>query len=271
MDATAAKIIPIHQWTYTGDKVLLVKCVDRGGKSHNGFQWPKSGTVTTPNFAPDNECETGGLFGWAWGLNIGGGKEPNYSGDWIVFAAPPESVFDIGGEKAKAGPSAEVVYYGTWFGALELTREGRAAWFDQYLAAKISRAATEHATGWSGAASATGGRGAASATGWSGAASATGESGAASATGGRGAASATGWRGAASATGGRGIAAITGNNANIEVGPDDIGAVTSDSFTWIVHLGAIVLHRWRTGHALLTTDGLSEGQVVKVACGEIQK
>ena len=244
MDATAAKIIPIHQWTYTGDKVLLVKCVDRGGKSHNGFQWPKSGTVTTPNFAPDNECETGGLFGWAWGLNIGGGKEPNYSGDWIVFAAPPESVFDIGGEKAKAGPSAEVVYYGTWFGALELTREGRAAWFDQYLAAKISRAATEHATGWSGAASATGGRGAASA---------------------------TGWRGAASATGGRGIAAITGNNANIEVGPDDIGAVTSDSFTWIVHLGAIVLHRWRTGHALLTTDGLSEGQVVKVACGEIQK
>ena len=226
MDATAAKIIPIHQWTYTGDKVLLVKCVDRGGKSHNGFQWPKSGTVTTPNFAPDNECETGGLFGWAWGLNIGGGKEPNYSGDWIVFAAPPESVFDIGGEKAKAGPSAEVVYYGTWFGALELTREGRAAWFDQYLAAKISRAATEHATGESGA---------------------------------------------ASATGGRGIAAITGNNANIEVGPDDIGAVTSDSFTWIVHLGAIVLHRWRTGHALLTTDGLSEGQVVKVACGEIQK
>ena len=235
MDATAAKIIPIHQWTYTGDKVLLVKCVDRGGKSHNGFQWPKSGTVTTPNFAPDNECETGGLFGWAWGLNIGGGKEPNYSGDWIVFAAPPESVFDIGGEKAKAGPSAEVVYYGTWFGALELTREGRAAWFDQYLAAKISRAATEHATGESGAASATGGSG------------------------------------AASATGGRGIAAITGNNANIEVGPDDIGAVTSDSFTWIVHLGAIVLHRWRTGHALLTTDGLSEGQVVKVACGEIQK
>jgi hypothetical protein len=317
-----ADYTPIHQWTHDGSKVLLVKCVDKGGKSHGDFQWVKSGPTICPRCVTadgkknardgaGDKCKTGGLFGWAWGLNLGGGKDPNYQADWLVFAADPLDVIDLG-DKCKVIGECEVVYYGEWLGALLFTVAGREAW----IAHRCAAADTEHdtgwsgaasatggrgaasatgesgaasatgesgaasATGWSGAASATGGRGAASATGWSGAASATGESGAASATGesgaasatgGRGAASATGWRGAASATGGRGAAALTGVYGTLEIGPNDAGVCTADEFTWLVHLGAIVLHRWEHGHALLTTDGLNEGEKVYVSKGKVTR
>ena len=42
---------PIHQWTHDADRVLLVKCVNKGGVSHGGFQWPQSGEVVTPNWS----------------------------------------------------------------------------------------------------------------------------------------------------------------------------------------------------------------------------
>jgi hypothetical protein len=158
------QLIPIHQWTHKGDKVLLVKCVDRDGKGHKGFQWPKSGTVRPDYCSMEPNCDSGGLFGWAWGLNIGGGKDPDYHGCWIVLAAAPALVVEVGSEKHKAAGEAEVVYYGDWAGAMSFTLEGRMAWFDQK-----TNGATDKATGWSGAASATG---------WSGAACLTGEDGA---------------------------------------------------------------------------------------------
>ena len=255
---------PIHQWTNSGEKVLLVKCVDKQGRSHNNFQWPSSGEVITPNWSPEPTCESGGLFGWPWGLNLGEGKSQDYSGTWIVFAAVPANVIDLGG-KAKAGPSAEVLYYGDWQGALEFTRSGREAWLEHTFEAVRKKAAESKET------SSTGECGAASSTGWSGAASSTGWSGAASSTGECGAASSTGSRGAASSTGECGAACITGNDSTLEVGPEAAGVCTAESFTWLVHLGAVVLHRWKGGHKLLTTDGLNEGDRLTVICGEIQK
>ena len=151
-----AKVIPIHQWTHDGDKVLLVKCVPKGGKSTNDFQWPKSGPVESPNWSREPTCDSGGLFGWPWGVGIGGGKDPDYQGDWIVFAAKPEDVIDLG-DKAKAN-SAEVIYYGDWWGALLKIDAGRMAWTIQ---AADGNAA---ATGERGSAAATGGSSIAAAT-----------------------------------------------------------------------------------------------------------
>ena len=71
--------IPLHQWTDASGRVLLVKCVERGGKSHNGFQWPKSGTVMTPNWSKDATCESGGLFVLAVGHEPGRRKRSRLS------------------------------------------------------------------------------------------------------------------------------------------------------------------------------------------------
>src|SRR5204862_300280 len=151
-------------------------------------------------------------------------KHPDYSGIWIVFAAPPEQVvlIDDGSTDSKAKVAAatadevraEVLFYGSWPGAMEFTRSGRIAW--NLAAAK-------------GAASATGWRGAASATGW------------------RGAASATGERGAASATGESGAACLTGEFGKIEVGEHALGALTAREWYWLVRAGAVVACRWQDG------------------------
>ncbi len=177
-----------------------------------------------------------GLHGWAWGIGIGGGKEPDWNGVWIVFSAAPEEITHISGgggqEKAKRGTIEFVSAPGDWQAATNFILAGQIAWIEHAssgaasatgesgaasatgesgAASATGESGAASATGESGAASATGYRGAASATGHSGAASATGESGAASATGYRGAASATGYRGAASATGYRGAASATGH------------------------------------------------------------
>lgn len=64
------KFTPIHKWTDGGDRVLIVKCVEKGGVGYGGFQWPKSGKVQPANCSTKPDCDSGGLFGWAWGLNI---------------------------------------------------------------------------------------------------------------------------------------------------------------------------------------------------------
>ena len=126
--------IPVHQWTHDGKEVLLVKCVGVDGKSYGGFQWPQSGIVETPaSRQPD--CNSDGLFGWPWGVNLGGGIDPDYGGKWIVFSAPPENVILIDNEKAKVAPKegetiarATVLFYGSWFEALRYCALGREAW-----------------------------------------------------------------------------------------------------------------------------------------------
>jgi hypothetical protein len=282
-----ARTIPIHQWTHTGTKVRILKCVDEDGRGYGGFQWPKSGPVAPESWSPEPTCDSGGLFGWPWGLGRDG-KQPNYSGVWIVFEADPSDVIDLGGKvKARCG---DVIYYGDWWTAAYMVEPGRIAWIEHAARGAAS------ATGESGAASATGERGAASATGESGAASATGESGAASATCWSGAASATGWRGAASATGlsgaasvtgesgaasatgergaasatgERGAAAVTGEHSTIEIGSRCAGVAVCESVYWRVRAGALLLCRWHTGFRLLTTDGLADGALVHIVLGEI--
>ena len=162
-------IIPVHQWTHDGDKVLLIKCINADGTSgpKNEFIWPKSGPVKSPQWDGKPTCDGGGLFGWPWGIGIGSGKDPDYQGIWIVWATDPNRIIVVDNEKTKA-PDGEVLYYGEWVGAFRMVLQGQIAWIQQ-----SSR----------GAASATGGQGAASATGRQGAASATGEQGIATITG----------------------------------------------------------------------------------------
>ena len=257
MDAEQA-VIPQHQWTHDGDRVLLVKCVDPDGKGHKGFQYPKSGQVKPDYCSTAPDCKSGGLFGWPWGINLGGGKEPDYRGIWLVLSAPPAQVV-LCGDKAKVAAATpddvdcEVVYYGDALGALIRTMKGRVAWI-------------QHSA-----------RGSASATGVSGSASATGVSGSASATGGSGSASATGESGSASATGERGIAALSGEYGSLVVTHQSLGAVTANEWTWVVRPGAVVACRWKDGdhwqHALLVADnlGLADGAVVAVKNGAITR
>jgi hypothetical protein len=248
-DMSTTEKTPLHQWTHKSDRVLIVKCVDANGQSYRGFRWPKSGPVKPVACSRNPDCNSGGLFGWAWGLNIGGGKDPDYRGCWIVFSAPPAQVIEVASEKVKVAATtpdevdAVVEYFGDWAGAMTFTLEGRLAWIDHKTKDAEEKATGERgaasatgesgaasATGESGAASATGWRGAASATDWRGAASATGESGAASATGERGAASATGWSGAASATCWSGAASATGwRGAASATGESGAASATGDS------------------------------------------
>ena len=174
-------ITSVHQWTNGRAEVLILRCCDKDGTSHGGFKWPlKVGSVVeAPDWNPEPICG-GGLHGWPWGIGMGGGKEPQFDGAWLVVGALPTDVVDLPGKcKARA---VTVRFVGDWQSATAFILAGQIAW-------------VQHAA-----------RGAASATGERGAASATGESGAASATGWSGAASATGWSGAACVTGLNGMA-----------------------------------------------------------------
>src|SRR5208283_4536149 len=94
-------IVPAHQWTNGGDKVRILKCANKEGKTHGGFQWPDAGPVMPETWSPEPTCESGGLFGWPWGLAFGDGKGPDYGGKWFVFEADPADVIDLNG-KCKA-------------------------------------------------------------------------------------------------------------------------------------------------------------------------
>jgi|SRR5579859_2565789 len=255
-DQGTLAIIPSHQWTHKGDEVFILKCVDPEGKAYGGFSWPLTvgATVEAPDWDPTPKCG-GGLHGWAWGIGIGGGKDPDWHyGIWIAFSTKPEDVVHIvndgSGDKDKA--RCCVIRYvskcGDWQGATNFILAGQIAWVQQ-----ASRGAAS-ATGSSGAASATGYRGAASATGSRGAASATGSSGAASATGSRGAASATGSRGAASATGYRGAASATGDRGAAVAGL--YGRARAGKF------GCVGIAFWNA------TDGRQEMRCREVGAGD---
>ena len=211
-DMNDSKIIPPSQWVDKDGYVLIVKCLNRDGTTYGGFKWPAAGPVKPDKWSRTPDCDSGGLFGWPWGIGIGDGRIPDACTSWRVFRAKPENVITIG-NKVKAVPGGngelpEVVYSGPQAGAMAFTMFGRV----QMVLHNANGSAS--ATGYSGSASATGYSGSASATGASGSASATGYSGSASATGDRGSASATGYRGSASATGEECCAVSLGMNAH---------------------------------------------------------
>jgi len=287
LQGATPSIPEIHQWTNGGEKVLLVKVLNRDGTTYGGFKWPNVGESVKPdNWSRKPDCKSGGLFGWPWGVFIGDGKDPDACAEWIVFAAKPENVIQIGA-KAKAVPSddgkelPEVVYRGTQAGAMYFTLAGRLAWIQERARGSASATGARgsaSATGGRGSASATGESGSASATGERGSASATGERGSASATGGRGSASATGGSGSASATGGRNVSAVTGDGENtIEVDTDGIAAARCDRVIWKVRTGAVLIQRWEKDgkfpFAVIDSKKrkLKTGQTVKVQFGKIVK
>ena len=210
-DVETTETVPVHQWTDADGYVQIVKCVNYDMTSYNGFVWPTSGPVCPDKWSRETDCNSGGLFGWPWGVGIADGK--NLGGKWLIFRAKPENIIFVGPCKVKAVPSEdgelpEVVFCGEMADAMKFTMAGRVKWVQHNSSGSAS------ATGDRGSASATGYSGSASATGSSGSASATGSSGSASATGDRGSASATGYRGSASATGDRGSASATGDRGS---------------------------------------------------------
>ncbi len=116
-----------HQWTNGGTEVLLVKCVAKDGRSYNNFKWPLTvgATVEAPDWSHEPKYG-GGLHGWPWGTAIGDGKDPDYSGTWIVFGSAPETVISIEG-KAKC-KSATIRFVGGWKEALAFIRPGWLEW-----------------------------------------------------------------------------------------------------------------------------------------------
>ena len=246
-----AEKTPFHQWTDEKGRVLIVKCLNKDGTSHNGFMWPKSGKVAIPKNSTKNDCESGGLFGWAWGIGVGDGKDPNACSPWLVFAAKPEHVIVVeDGPKVKACVSSEdaeveVVYYGDMATAMYITSQQRVAWVMHNSDGK---------------ASATGEMGSASATGWS------------------GSASATGWRGSASATGGNSVAAVTNEYCTVEVGADGIAAACAEEVFWRIRKGAVLIQRWgdakKSKTAVIdsaTLKKFKDGDLVKVLRGKVTK
>ena len=199
MQNTTPKMImtDAHNWTNGTDEVLILKCVNADGLSFSGnnklhqhvdFRWPLDigAQVEAPDWTVKNECG-GGLHGWPWGFGIGDGKEPDWSGRWIVFGSQPEDVIGNleGGQKCKARAGV-IRFVGDWHAALQFILKGQMA----FVAKVTSDAPENHATG---------DRSASSATGYQSASSATGEGSASSATGYRSASVVTGISGRARA------------------------------------------------------------------------
>jgi len=187
--------LPVHQFADENGEVLVVRFVDKNGKSHGGFQHPLTvgETVTEPNWNTEPICG-GGIHGWPLNIGMGDGKEPDWSALWQVYGVKPEDVVPNvgGGAKCKFRTGA-LRYIGDWRGALEFIRPTLIRWTQQFR--------DNHATGDSSASSATG---------YSSASSATGDSSASSATGNRSASSATGYSSASSATGDSSASVVTG-------------------------------------------------------------
>ncbi len=222
------------------EHVYVLRVSGPGGKSKDGFQWPKTGPVAAPDWDPIPECGKG-LHGWLWG--VGDYSSSDYYAVWQVVEVKQSSIVELNG-KVKF-PRGVVVFSGSLANAYAWMKFAP-HWADCEASA-TGRRGHASATGRRGHAVATGDRGHASATGDSGHASATGYRGHASATGYRGHASATGYSGHASATGYSGHASATGYSGHaVATGDSGHASATGDSG----HASAT----GRSGHASATGD-----------------
>ena len=163
------------QFTNKDGFVLLVKCLNRDGTGYGGFEWPKAGPVENPHWSRTPNCDSGGLFGWAWGMVTSEGKDPDACAPWLVFRAKPENIIEVSGKQkvvpGEDGSLPEVVYYGTQAGAMNFTHEGRMAYVSECSMGSASQ------NGDNGSASQHGDNGSASQTGFCGSASQHGNNG----------------------------------------------------------------------------------------------
>ena len=96
-------------------KTYMLRTCAPDGTSYDGFQWPRSGRVTAPDWNPAPECG-GGLHGLLIGEGDGGLLNWDPDAVWIVAEIDADAVVDLD-RKIKA-PYADVVYYGPRAGAL---------------------------------------------------------------------------------------------------------------------------------------------------------
>jgi len=137
-------IIPVHQWTNGGEDVLVLRFVGKDGKSYNGFQHPLviGESVTAPDWNPAPICG-GGIHGWAWGIGMGEGKDPDWDALWQVYACRPEDITGEieHGQKVKFR-TGRLVFLDTWNKAISFVLSGQVAWVAQVARGSASLAAS---------------------------------------------------------------------------------------------------------------------------------
>jgi len=215
-----------HQWTHTGTEVLILKCVSPDGTTYRGFKWPlEVGAEVHPDtWDPSPNCGEG-LHGWPWGFGLGDGKDPDWSGKWIVFGSNPADIIGNLESQRKCKAKVGIVrFVGDWNAAMRFILPGQMALVshiaylsndthttgDSSASSATGYSSASSATGYSSASSATGYSSPSSATGYSSASRATGDSSASSATGDSSASSATGYSSASSATGDSSASVVVG-------------------------------------------------------------
>ena len=85
------------------------------------FTWPAAGPVACTDWDPNPVCG-GGLHGLLYGEGSAFCLSWNPDDLWLVFAADPDSVVIIDGDKAKV-PAAEVLFCGDRLGATTFLNE----------------------------------------------------------------------------------------------------------------------------------------------------
>jgi hypothetical protein len=201
---------PVYKWTHDGNEVLILRFSNKDGTAYKGFQHPMEvgKRVTAKDWNKEPKCG-GGIHGWAWGIGLGDGKDPEWQdGLWQVYGVKPSNIIGEiqGGQKVKF-KTGILRFKGDWYEAMMFILDGQKAWVEHYADGN------GHATGDSSASSATGHRSASSATGHRSASSATGHRSASSATGDSSASSATGHSSASSATGHSSASSATGHSS----------------------------------------------------------
>ena len=101
-------------------RVLILRTCDTQGKSHGGFQWPKSGRVEAPDWEPTKKCGNG-LHGFVRGE--GDGSLTSFDPDAIWIAAWVDEALIIYLDGKVKFPWAEVAVYGTREEAIRFLRE----------------------------------------------------------------------------------------------------------------------------------------------------
>jgi hypothetical protein len=98
-------------------KHLILRTCNADMQSYNGFQWPRSGPVTAPDWNPKEECGHG-LHGFLRGEGEGSLADWRSEAVWVV--AEVETFVDLGG-KVKS-PAAEVIFVGSRLDATALVK-----------------------------------------------------------------------------------------------------------------------------------------------------
>jgi hypothetical protein len=291
------------QWTNKDGKVLILKCVNADGTSHNGFRWPERGPVECTDWDPAPICPKdgrgGGFFGWAWGIGFGDGlPEEVFEApvSWRVIAADPAEVVLVGSNDCKVKfHRGEVVYAGEYAKAYAQIIDGQIDW----LKSLSDKEAEVHSAGYMAPASSAGDmapassagdRAPASSAGDMAPASSAGDMAPASSAGDMAPASSAGDRAPASAQGAQSSAQTCGDESPASCGPCAIASASGEGSTvtceyggicavvahecwWIPEPETVLIQRWvgQRGWVTSVLDAADHeiGQKLHVICGQV--